>query len=189
MSKLTHEQLTIARILKVNHAGEYGAIRIYSGQLLISKSLYKDLVPYLSEILEHEIIHCKQFADYMPIRKTRPCGMIRFWGYGGYMLGVITALIGRNSIMACTAAIESAVHIHLKEQIHYLSDKDPLLQKLIQDIQVEELQHLDFALSRLKKGLIPSILDYLIRAFTDTVIWLSTWGDVTRMRKEIKGLA
>lgn len=187
MKKLTSEQLTIARILKVNHAGEYGAIRIYKGQLHIAKWLYRDLVPDLSEILEHEIKHCKQFAEYMPIRKTRPCGMIKFWGLGGYILGVITAIMGRNSIMVCTKAVETAVHVHLQDQINYLDGKDSALKKLIEDIQIEELQHLDFANTRVNmNGVTPNVLDFIIHLFTDIVIWLSTWGDVTRMRKSIR---
>jgi len=187
MTKLSKEQLTIARILKVNHAGEHGAIRIYSGQLAISKFLHKDLVSFLSKTLAHEIEHCKKFAQYMPIRKTRPCGMIKFWGIGGYILGIITALMGKNSIMVCTAAVESAVHTHLNDQIIFLEDKDNNLQTLIKEIQVEELQHLNYAQERLSmKGLIPKSLHYLITFFTDVVIWLSTWGDVTRMKREIR---
>ncbi|MDA0781672.1 MAG: demethoxyubiquinone hydroxylase family protein [Rickettsiales bacterium] len=186
MTKFSKEQLTIARILKVNHAGEYGAIRIYTGQLKLAKILYKDLALFLEETLQHEIKHCNSFESYMPCRKTRPCGMIKFWGIGGYLLGTITALMGRNSIMVCTAAVESAVHIHLNEQIDYLRGKDNELQNLIKKIRVEELQHLKYAEDRLSmQGWIPKMLYQIIVFFTNTIIWLSTWGDVTRMKNDI----
>jgi ubiquinone biosynthesis monooxygenase Coq7 len=69
--------LTIARIVRVNHAGEFGAIRIYAAQITVARRLYPDLVPALSEMLGHERIHCAAFFAAMPARNSRPCRMAR----------------------------------------------------------------------------------------------------------------
>jgi ubiquinone biosynthesis monooxygenase Coq7 len=108
------ERLTIARILKVNHAGEYGAIRIYRAQRRVARWLHKGLVAKLDEILSHEMDHCRQFRLAMPSRQARPCRAMSAWSLGGYVLGAATALMGQNAIMACTRAVEQTVHRHLE---------------------------------------------------------------------------
>src|SRR6478735_9636919 len=95
---------TIGRILKVNHAGEYGAIRIYAAQLLVAKFLHKNLLPFLQQTLSHERNHCRSFQEAMGKRNVGPCQAMPLWGIGGWFLGFSTALLGKNSIMACTAA-------------------------------------------------------------------------------------
>ncbi len=125
------EQLTIARILKVNHAGEYGAIRIYRAQIFVARRLYPDVVAFLEETLRHEIRHCALFRDAMPVRHARPCRVMAFWGNGGFVLGFLTALMGRQGIWICTAAVEGAVHKHLEDQLLFLRDKDPELRSII----------------------------------------------------------
>ena len=142
---MKRNQRVIKRILKVNHAGEYGAIRIYKAQIFMASLFYKDLVPVLSDMLGHEINHCKIFKGHMVARRERPCLTMWLWSYGGFILGAITALMGRNMIMVCTEAVEDAVHKHMDEQINFLKSCDPLLMKDLQDIQTEELSHLKFA--------------------------------------------
>ena len=177
---------TIARILKVNHAGEYGAIRIYRAQLWLARRLYPDVVPFLEETLGHEIQHCRLFADAMPTRQSRPCRIMALWGNGGLVLGFLTALIGRRGIWVCTAAVEGAVHRHLDDQLHFLKDRDAELHALIASIQEEELAHLHHAEANIGASRPSSdLLITLISAVTDAVIWLSTWGDSTRMAKEL----
>jgi 3-demethoxyubiquinol 3-hydroxylase len=102
------EALTIARIVRVNHAGEYGAIRIYSAQIAIATRLYPDIAPALAEMLEHEKRHCRLFFEAMPARHSRPCRIMSLWSWGGALLGVITALMGRQAIWICTAAVEAS---------------------------------------------------------------------------------
>jgi ubiquinone biosynthesis monooxygenase Coq7 len=177
---------TISRILKVNHAGEYGAIRIYAAQLFISKFFYKDLLDFLSTTLSHEIEHCKNFIDAMPTRNSRPCRLMWLWGLGGYMLGFITALLGRNVIMICTAAVEKTVHKHLEEQIFFLEQKDEDLKQLIIKIQKQENEHLEYAEKNIKPSILIKPIYWLISVSTYIVIWLSTQGDVSKMRKAIK---
>src|SRR5262245_40504941 len=121
---MARDALTIARILKVNHAGEYGAIRIYGAQIGIASRLYPDVVPALAEMLRHEKQHCAKFFAAMPARGSRPCRIMSLWSLGGALLGLLTALAGRQSIWVCTAAVEAAVHRHLDDQLHFLSGRD-----------------------------------------------------------------
>lgn len=181
------DALTIARILKVNHAGEYGAIRIYSAQIGVAKRWFPDMVPALAEMLGHEKQHCAKFFAAMPARGSRPCRIMSLWSLGGSLLGLITALAGRQSIWVCTAAVESAVHRHLDDQLHFLSGRDAGLHAIILSIRAEELAHLQHALDHLPDiGPTQRALQGAISAVTDLLIWLSTWGDSTRMARELQ---
>jgi len=181
------EALTIARIVKVNHAGEYGAIRIYSAQINVSSWRYPDAVPALAEMLSHEKKHCAAFFGAMPERRSRPCRVMSLWSSGGWLLGFITALFGRQAIWICTAAVEAAVHRHLDDQLAFLAGRDAELHRIIADIREEELAHLHHA----EAQIVPSaaghrLLRRLISDVTDALIWLSTWGDSTRMSAELR---
>ena len=180
------EQLTIARILKVNHAGEFGAIRIYRAQIWVARRRYPELCAFLKETLGHEVRHCSLFLGAMPQRHARPCRVMAFWGNGGWVLGFFTALLGRQGVWICTAAVEAAVHRHLQDQLHFLRDRDPELHALIASIQNEELMHLQHAEERLEARTFRSrLLREAISKATDAVIWLSTWGDSTAMAREL----
>jgi ubiquinone biosynthesis monooxygenase Coq7 len=177
---------TIARILKVNHAGEYGAIRIYRAQIAVARRLCPDVVPFLEETLHHEIRHCRLFREAMPERGARPCRVMALWGNGGFVLGFVTALLGRQGIWICTAAVEATVHRHLVDQLHFLAARDPALHALIDDIKDEELGHLDHAETRIAGNRLSArLLRSAIGGITEAVIWLSTWGDSTRMARDL----
>ncbi len=181
------DALTIARIVRVNHAGEFGAIRIYSAQILVSGWFWPDCVPALSEMLEDERRHCALFREAMPIRKSRPCRVMRFWSYGGWLLGFLTALVGRQGIWACTAAVEAAVHRHLDDQLYFLKGRDPELSGIVLSIREEEIAHLRYAEERLvSPNAVHRSLRFAISAATDSLIWLSTWGDSTRMARVLR---
>ena len=181
------EALTIARIVKVNHAGEYGAIRIYSAQIAVARRLWPDVVPELSDMLGHERRHCAAFRAAMPDREARPCRVMPLWSWGGWLLGFLTALTGRQGIWICTAAVEAAVHRHLDDQLHFLKGRDRELFGIIEDIREEELSHLHHAESRIAGPRAEQRpMGRLIWIATDVVIWLSTWGDSTRMARELK---
>lgn len=187
MQPSARDQKTIARILKVNHAGEYSAIRIYKAQLFVARLMYPDLSKFLSETLRHEIEHCEKFRILMPSRTARSCRIMSLWGLGGYALGTMTSIFGRNGIMICTAAVESTVHEHLEDQKTFLRSRDEELRTLISEIQVQEDQHLHYAEHRLRAGgIFWTVLDRVVRLSTEAVIWLSTWGDVSRMKAEIR---
>ncbi|MDC7684825.1 demethoxyubiquinone hydroxylase family protein [Asticcacaulis sp. BYS171W] len=177
---------TISRILKVNHAGEFGAIRIYRAQVFVARYLIPDLVPFLSETLGHEIDHCLKFRAAMPERGSRPCYAMGLWGIGGYTLGLITALMGRNAVMVCTKAVEATVHQHLTEQLVFLEGRDEALKSLIADIQIQEIGHLDYAQAHICPSPFNAPLEGLIVVATEIVIWLSTQGAVTRMTRALE---
>ena len=179
------DRLTISRILKVNHAGEYGAIRIYRAQLWLCRLLHPSLAPFLRETLAHEIDHCRRFREAMPSRGSRPCRAMWLWGLGGTALGLITTLLGRNAVFACTKAVEQTVHRHLDAQIAFLLGRDAALRDLIADIQVEERQHLDHAAGHLTPSPLNHAIEAVVNVSTEVVIWLSTQGAVTRMEKAL----
>ncbi|WP_298332139.1 demethoxyubiquinone hydroxylase family protein [Asticcacaulis sp.] len=181
-------QKTIARILKVNHAGEYGAIRIYRAQLWTARWLQPDLVPFLTETLSHEIDHCRRFRESMGAYKTRPCHAMWLWSTRGWVLGLATALMGRNAVMACTAAVEGKVHRHLDEQIAFLMRVNDPLADLIADIRIQEIEHLEFARARLKETTLSRLIEAFVGIATEGVIWLSTQGAVTRMERGLRRL-
>jgi 3-demethoxyubiquinol 3-hydroxylase len=181
------DALTIARIVKVNHAGEFGAIRIYSAQLLVSGWLWPDCSPALAEMLRDERNHCAIFRATMPPRHSRPCRVMQFWSFGGWLLGFVTAGLGRNGIWACTAAVEATVHRHLDDQLHFLRDRDCELHRIILSIREEELAHLRHAEGQLHSpGRMLALLRGIIALTTDGLIWLSTWGDSSRMAHALK---
>ena len=188
MAELSRQgALTIARIVRVNHAGEFGAIRIYSAQILVAKRFWPGCVPSLSEMLGHERTHCAAFRSTMPERQSRPCRVMQFWSWGGWLLGFVTALLGPQGIWACTAAVEATVHRHLDDQLFFLANRDRDLHGIILAIREEELAHLHHAEEQLKSpGPALNLLRSLISVATDVLIWLSTWGDSSRMTRALK---
>ncbi|PTV75285.1 demethoxyubiquinone hydroxylase family protein [Agrobacterium pusense] len=178
--------LTVRRILKVNHAGEFGAIRIYGAQIWMARRLFPDIVPALQEMREDEIDHCRLFREAMPSRDPRPCRVMAFWNLGGFLLGFLTALGGRNMIWIWTEAVESTVHRHLDDQLAFLQTGDRELYRLIASIQEQELAHLQEAeKNQATRGLVHKLLLPIIGFLTDLMIWLSTWGDSSWMRAEM----
>ncbi len=183
------DALTIKRIVRVNHAGEYGAIRIYTAQIAVARYLYSDIVPALEKMLADEIDHCAKFYAAMPARNSRPCRIMQFWSIGGFFLGGITALFGSRVVWICTAAVEETVHRHLDEQLNFLAQRDTDLHSLILGIRTEELAHLHHAEEELRgkeRGLPPRIVRAVIGRVTEALIWLSTWGDSSRMSGAIR---
>ena len=123
----------------------------------------------------------------MRTRQSRPCRLVGLWSSGGAALGFITALMGRQSIWTCTAAVEAAVHRHLDDQLAFLVNRDPELHAAIAEIRVEELSHLSHAEAHLgAPNLLHCALRGLISVLTDLMIWLSTWGDSSRMAADLR---
>ncbi|MAC90196.1 MAG: demethoxyubiquinone hydroxylase family protein [Maricaulis sp.] len=175
---------TRARILKVNAAGEAGAIAIYRAQLLVSPFLAPDTVAFLQHALSHEREHLARFLDAMRERNVEACPGTALWVAGGWLLGVASLAGGRRGIMACTAAIESAVHGHLKEQADYLRSRDPALEATLRDIMREEEEHLQAGLAGYDPScLVARMFTTVISAVTETLIWLATFGDSARMKR------
>jgi 3-demethoxyubiquinol 3-hydroxylase len=185
------EIISVARIAKVNHAGEYGAIRIYGAQIAVSRLLWPALVPMLAELRGHEVEHCRLFRDAMTERAARPCRAMFLWSVGGGVLGAVTAMMGPRVIWACTEAVEDTVHRHLTDQLDFLKSRDPGLFALIASIRIEEEGHLKLALDQ-KGGsnALTRIVEAVVRVSVNGVIWLSTWGESTHMRRDLaRGMA
>jgi ubiquinone biosynthesis monooxygenase Coq7 len=181
------EALTIARIVRVNHAGEYGAIRIYRAQIRVACWRFPDIVAALDDMLRHELRHCAVFFGAMPSRRSRPCRVMSLWSMGGSLLGLLTALLGRQTVWICTAAVEAAVHRHLDDQLGFLISRDKELHDIILDIREEELSHLHHAEAQLgSPGTYQRVVRGTISFLTDVLIWLSTWGDSTRMAADLR---
>ena len=187
-SPLTATELaTIGQILRVNHAGEYGAIRIYEAQIAL-RGRDQALSAFLRNTVAHEREHCRRFRALMPSRGTQPCGALPLWGLGGVALGAVTALLGPNAVLICTEAVERTVHRHLEEQLAWLGERDIELSGAIRGIQVEELEHLRHAVEEQSaKRRWARALDGLIAGATELLIWLSTYGASARMAKTVRG--
>jgi ubiquinone biosynthesis monooxygenase Coq7 len=177
----------IRRILRVNHAGEHGAIAIYTAQIAVMGTRNADLTTWLREKLSHELRHRDRFHACMRSRQTKPCRAMFVWKVGGKLLGYGTALLGRFGVMACTAAVERVVHMHLAEQITFLMKSDTELETVVRDIIREEDQHLFYAETHHNAASLPAIaLSRLVAALTETLIFISTRGDSLRLGRELK---
>ena len=173
-----------ARILRVNHGGEHGAISIYNAQILAARLRAPDLLPFLREALEHERAHRARFRALMPTRDAKPCRLMWIWAIGGSVLGFTTGMLGREATLACTEAVETTVHRHLDDQIRWSKGRDEGLRQVVEDIRTEEIAHIRFAVDN-REGRGFGWLSNLIAAATEALIWLSTRGDSTRLSRQL----
>jgi ubiquinone biosynthesis monooxygenase Coq7 len=161
------------RILKVNHAGEHGAVSIYTGQILLARLTARDLLAELIEFRAHERAHRKIFQDELQRRGHPRCKSYWLCGLGGLMLGAITALFGRKAIAATTVAVEAVVLRHLKKQVAQLVDQDEAAVAAIRAIIKDEQQHHDQSASHLRPSSFWSrLVTPVVSAATEAVIWL-----------------
>lgn len=164
---------SVERILRVNHAGEHGAIQIYRAQAMVASYIYKDTVPKLYEMLEHERGHLRLFDGLMQKREVRPCYALSLWALGGYLLGLVTALLGRNAIWACTEAVETSVLKHLDWQIDYLSRHDIEVHAAVLSIIAEEEEHREYGRALSRHGVLYGLVSFVAQRATKAAIWLS----------------
>ena len=136
----------IRSMIRVDQAGEYGATRIYAGQLAI----LGDHGPHAAEIAgmaQQEARHREYFDRLIAERGVRPTLLQPFWNVAGFALGAVTAAIGPEAAMACTAAVETEIDKHYADQLADLGDDDPELAAHIRQFQAEELEHKEAALA------------------------------------------
>ena len=166
---------SVDQILRVDHAGECGAIRIYRSQIAVARVLHPECVDDLSTMLEHELRHFRTFDSLLKGRGIRPCYALPLWMIGGWMLGSITAVLGRRAIWVCTAAIENTVNQHLDHQVAVLSGTDPEALAAVESIRRDEAEHEDHALKHGGEGRgLYRALRVLVKGATSLAIWLST---------------
>lgn len=135
-----------ARMLRVDQAGEYGATRIYAGQLAVMGTR----APHSAEVAAmaaQEADHRKRFDALIAARGVRPTAFQPIWSVAGFALGAATALIGSEAAMACTAAIETEIDRHYTAQLDELGDDDPELGAMIEEFRADEREHRDAALA------------------------------------------
>jgi ubiquinone biosynthesis monooxygenase Coq7 len=139
-----------AAMIRVDHAGEYGAMRIYEGQLAVLKRRSRAAadVKAISHMAEQERAHFAVFDRLIHEREVRPTVLAPLWHVGGYALGAATALLGEKAAMACTAAVEETIDAHYADQAERLGKRDPVLKKTIEHCREEELAHRDEAIAR-----------------------------------------
>ena len=158
----------IARMLRLNLAGEYGAQRIYEGQLAALKN--HPCAPLLEHMKAQETIHLKHFEKWVVDHHVRPTALQPLWHIAGYALGIATGLLGEKAAMACTAAVEEVIDQHYENQLKELGDQAPDLSVLIANCQEDEQAHRNIAL---EQGPAYPRLSSAIKAASRLAIWLS----------------
>lgn len=134
----------VARMVRVDHAGEYGAARIYAGQLAVLGRTDKgDLLRHMAG---QEAQHLASFSAEIARRRVRPTALLPLWHLAGFALGAATARLGTSAAMACTVAVEEAIDEHYQAQIAELGDDEPTLRENIENFRLEELEHRDIGL-------------------------------------------
>ena len=132
------------RMIRVDHAGEYGATRIYAGQLaVLGRGRKGDLLRHMQE---QEEKHLQTFNALVGERRVRPTALLPIWHVAGFALGAVTAALGERAAMACTVAVEEAIDAHYSAQIEGMDPEEACLRKTVEEFRAEELEHRDIAL-------------------------------------------
>jgi ubiquinone biosynthesis monooxygenase Coq7 len=137
----------IHEIIRVNHAGEYGAKRIYQGQLKYIKSQNDHIL--IKEMLDHEEIHLNYFEKKLLEKKVRPTVLLFFWHHYGFLLGALSSLTGIKTAMLVTESVEEVIEKHYEQQINYLENKnvEPELLNNIIKFRLDEIEHKAIAIA------------------------------------------
>ena len=143
----TEAHADIAAMIRVDHAGEYGAVRIYEGQLAVLGGRKSETADAIRHMAEQEQRHLKTFDALVNDRRVRPTALEPLWRVAGFALGAATALLGEKAAMACTAAVEEVIDAHYAAQIARLGDSDPELKKTVEAFRVDESAHRDTAIA------------------------------------------
>ncbi len=165
----------VGRMIRVDHAGEYGAARIYDGQLAVLGKRHP-LYPKIKEMKDQEQEHLDAFDQLVAERGVRPTAMNPLWHGAGFAMGAVTALMGEKAAMACTAAVEEVIEGHYQGQIEKLTHwgVEKGFTKTIKKFQADEVHHKDTAIENGAEET-PGyrLLSGAIKASCRTAIWLS----------------
>ena len=166
----------VEEFIRVDHAGERGAVKIYEGQLLALNTLVKNesLKKTIEEMKVHEMEHCQFFENEIKKRNIKPTKFLPLWDLLGVGLGFGSTLLGKKAAMLCTASVEEVIDKHYQDQIDQLqSDENALKSKIIK-FREDELHHKDIAYEHgaSKKGLY-SIMDKIIKTGSRIAINIS----------------
>lgn len=147
-----HKQEMMDKLLRVDHAGEYGAVRIYQGQMAVLG--HSQVGKTLEEMHRQEQVHLTNLQRVMPQRRVRPTALLPLWHVAGYALGAGTALLGKEAAMACTVAVEEVIVEHYNNQLRDLHEQSQVsgnkenedIRKMIVKHRDEELEHRDIGI-------------------------------------------
>ena len=166
----------VEEFIRVDHAGERGAIKIYEGQLLALNTLVKDdsLKKTIQEMKDQEKEHCNYFENEIKIRNIKPTKLMPLWDLLGVGLGFGSTLLGKKAAMLCTASVEEVIDEHYEKQINQLKPDEKILKEKIKKFRLDELHHKDIAYEKgaTKKGLY-KILDRIIKTGSKVAINIS----------------
>ena len=173
MKKSNHK---VEEFIRVDHAGERGAVKIYEGQLLALNTLVKDesLKKTIEKMKVHEIEHCQFFENEIKKRNIKPTKFLPLWDLLGVSLGFGSTLLGKKAAMLCTASVEEVIDEHYKKQLNQLKPDENILKEKIKKFREDELNHKDIAYDEgaTKKGLY-KILDKIIKTGSKVAINIS----------------
>ncbi|MGC2203309.1 MAG: demethoxyubiquinone hydroxylase family protein [Stellaceae bacterium] len=163
----------IARMLRVDHAGEYGATRIYQGQLdVLGRSRAATVIRQMAEA---ENRHLARFESLLRERRVRPTLLHPLWSVAGYALGTATALLGGRAAMACTVAVEEVIDEHYRAQAEKLGEDDPALRETILSFRDDEIAHRDLAMAHgAEETPGYDLISAVVKTGSRIAIWLST---------------
>ena len=167
---------TLEEIIRVDHAGERGAIKIYEGQLLALSTIKQDedLKNIIEEMKEHEKEHLEYFEKEIQKRKIKPTYLLPLWDIMGVSLGFGTALLGKKAAMLCTASVEEVIEAHYENQLKKIGSDEKDLKIKIEKFKSDEVNHKNTAYdSGASKSGIYSVLDVLIRTGSKIAINIS----------------
>ena len=166
----------VEEFIRVDHAGERGAVKIYEGQLLALNTIVKNesLKKTIEDMKEHEIEHCQFFEKEIKKRNIKPTKFLPLWDLMGVGLGFGSTLLGKKAAMLCTASVEEVIDKHYLDQINQLGPEEKELKKKITKFRQDELDHKDIAYEEgaSKKGFY-SIMDKIIKTGSKIAIRIS----------------
>ena len=168
--------IKVEEFIRVDHAGERGAVKIYEGQLLALNTIIKDedLKKTIEEMKVNEVEHCQFFEKEIKKRNIKPTKFLPLWDLLGVGLGFGSTLLGKKAAMLCTASVEEVIDKHYLDQINQLGPEEKELKKKITKFREDELHHKDIAYEKgaSKKGLY-SIMDKVIKTGSKIAINIS----------------
>ena len=162
----------IARIIRVDQAGEFGAVRIYAGQRAVLRR--GKAAQAIGHMAAQEAAHLATFDRLIAERRVRPTLLRPLWHVGGYALGAATALLGAKAAMACTAAVEEVIDEHYAGQLAELGESDPELYDIIDETRADEAAHRQIALDHgARDAPAYPVLTAAVKSASRLAIWLS----------------
>ncbi len=173
--KKTNQKI-LEEIIRVDHAGERGAIKIYEGQLLALNTIKQDehLKNIIQEMKEQEKEHLEYFEKEIQKRKIKPTYLLPLWDVIGVSLGFGTALLGKKAAMLCTASVEEVIDKHYKNQIDQINEDEKKLKEKITKFRQDELNHKNIAYENgANKDGVYLILDKIIKIGSKVAINIS----------------